>query len=51
MKARVATTVRFTEEDRDILETLQKITGLEGPTAVIRLSIREALAARQARRK
>lgn len=47
MKARTPTTIRFTEEDRKILEKLQKITGLEGPTAVIRLAIREALASRQ----
>ena len=46
---RPATTVRFTEEDRTILAKLQKITGLDSATAVIRLAIREALAARERR--
>ena len=51
MKARVATTIRFTEEDRQIIEELQRLTGLEGPTAVIRLTLRESLAARGKRPK
>jgi hypothetical protein len=51
MKERVPTTIRFTEEDRVILEKLQKLTGLEGPTAVIRLAIRESLQSREAKRK
>lgn len=44
---RPPTTIRFTDEDRRILEKLQKLTGLESSSAVIRLAIREALAARQ----
>jgi len=51
MKVRTPTTIRFTDEDRAILERLQKLTGLEGPTAVVRLSIREALASRDGKRK
>ena len=46
---RPATTVRFTEEDREILAKLQEITGLDSATAVIRMAIREALAARERR--
>jgi hypothetical protein len=48
---RPATTIRFTEEDREILERLQKLTGLESAAAVIRLCIREGLAARERRSK
>jgi hypothetical protein len=48
---RPPTTIRFTDEDRTILEQLQKLTGLDSASAVIRLAIREALAARQAKRK
>lgn len=44
---RPATTIRFTEEDREILEELQKITGLDSATAVIRMAIREALGTRK----
>ena len=51
MKERTPTSLRFTDEDREILDKLQKLTGLEGPTAVIRLAIREALAARERRPK
>jgi hypothetical protein len=50
MKERHPTTIRFTDEDREILDQLQKLTGLEGPTAAIRLAIREALAARKRRK-
>lgn len=50
-RERLPTTIRFTEEDREVLEKLQKVTGLEGATAVIRLAIREALAARESHRK
>ena len=48
---RPTTTIRLTDEDREVLEKLQKLTGLESAAAVIRLSIREALAARDAKRK
>lgn len=51
MKERTPTTIRFTEEDRIIIEKLQKMTGLEGPTAVIRLAVRESLAARETKRR
>jgi hypothetical protein len=46
MDTKLPTTIRFSEEDREILEKLQKFTGLESHTAVIRLAIREALASR-----
>jgi hypothetical protein len=48
---RPATTVRFTDEDRAILDKLQKITGLDSVTAVLRMVIREALATREKRSK
>ena len=41
------TTIRLTDEDRAILQKLEALTGLSDMTSVIRLSIREALAARQ----
>jgi hypothetical protein len=44
---RPGTTLRFTDEDRKVLRKLQTLTGLESAAAVVRLSIREALAARQ----
>ena len=44
---RPATTIRFTDEDRGILTKLQKITGLDSSAAIIRMAIREALAARE----
>jgi hypothetical protein len=51
MPIRPTTTIRLTEEDREILEQLQKLTGLDSFASVIRLSIREALASREKRRK
>jgi hypothetical protein len=48
---RPPTTIRFTEEDREILEKLQKLTGLVGASQVIRLAIREALASRETKRR
>lgn len=47
---RPTTTIRLTEEDRDVLEKLQQLTGLDSFAAVIRLSIREALASRGGKR-
>jgi hypothetical protein len=44
------TTIRFTEEDKKILEKLQKLTGLDNAASVVRLAIREALASRDTRR-
>ena len=44
------TTVRFTDEDRQVLEKLQRLTGQNSATAVIRLAIRESLAAREVKR-
>jgi hypothetical protein len=41
------TTMRFSEDDREVLEKLQKLTGLESAAAVIRLAIRESLDARR----
>jgi hypothetical protein len=45
------TTIRLTDKDREILEELQELTGLDSYAAVIRLAIREALAARGTKRK
>jgi len=45
------TTIRLGDEDRDVLEKLQEITGLDSHAAIIRLAIREALATRQNKRK
>ena len=45
------TTIPFSDEDREILERLQKLTGLESATAIVRLAIRESLAAREGKRK
>lgn len=44
---KVATTIRFTDEDREVLEKLQALTGLDNAASVIRLAIREALTSRQ----
>jgi hypothetical protein len=43
--------MRLTDEDRQILEKLQKLTGLDSATAVVRLAIRESLAAREAQQR
>ncbi len=51
MTTRPTTTIRLTEEDREILEKLQKITGLDSAAAVIRVAIRESLAAREKKTK
>ncbi len=48
---RPTTTIRLTDEDREILEKLQRMTGLESAAAVIRLAIREALTSRESKRK
>lgn len=42
-----ATVVRLADEDREVLDTLQRVTGQSSPLAVIRLALREALAARE----
>ncbi len=47
---RPGTTLRFTDEDRKILEKLQALTGLESAAAVVRLAIREALDSRRSKR-
>jgi Arc/MetJ-type ribon-helix-helix transcriptional regulator len=44
---RPATTIRFTDEDREILERLQKLLGFDSAAAVIRFAIREELGRRQ----
>jgi hypothetical protein len=41
------TTIRLTDEDREVLAKLQKLTGLDSAAAVIRFCIREVLAARR----
>jgi hypothetical protein len=38
------TTIRFTDEDREIIDRIEALSGIEGPTAVIRMALREALA-------
>lgn len=48
---RTATTIRLTDEDRGILEKLEKLTGLDSAAAIIRLALREALAFRAKTRK
>ena len=45
---RPATTIRFTDEDREVLTRLQKLTGLDSSAAIIRMALREALASRRA---
>jgi|HubBroStandDraft_2_1064218.scaffolds.fasta_scaffold212376_1 hypothetical protein len=51
MAEQAKTTIRLTDEDRAILAKLQALTGLSDMTSAIRLSIREALAARQKPKK
>ena len=46
MSDKKLTTIRLGDEDREVLDRLAKITGLDSHAAVIRLSIREALASR-----
>ncbi len=43
------TTIRFTDEDRKVIDKLQRLTGLTSATAIVRMAIRESLAARQAK--
>jgi hypothetical protein len=49
MKGRLPTTIRFTDDDRAVIEKLEELTGLQGATAVIRMSLRESLRDREAR--
>jgi hypothetical protein len=44
---RPQTTNRFSEEDKDILANLQRVTGLDRASSVVRLAIRKALSARE----
>jgi Arc/MetJ-type ribon-helix-helix transcriptional regulator len=44
---RASTTIRFTDEDREILDKLQKILGFDSASAVIRFALREELGRRQ----
>jgi Arc/MetJ family transcription regulator len=48
---RPPTTIRFSEEDKEILAKLQKVTGLDSASSVVRLAIREALSARETNSK
>jgi hypothetical protein len=43
MKDGAAFAIRFTADDTEILHRLEKLTGLAGPTAIMRMAIREAL--------
>lgn len=43
--------IRLGDEGREILEKLQKLTGLDSAAAIIRLAIREALASREQKRR
>jgi len=45
------TGIRLGDEDREILEKLQRLTGLDSHAAIIRLAIREALASREKKTK
>lgn len=45
--SRFTTTVRFTDDDMQILKKLEALTGLESTSAIIRLALRESLAARE----
>ena len=47
VKDAVPTTIRFSKDDNDIIRELQDLTGLDSAAAVIRLALREALAARR----
>ncbi len=51
MGTHAATTIRFTEEDREILAKLCALTGLDSSASAIRLAIREALTTREAQRQ
>ena len=44
---RPATTIRFTDEDRQILDKLQALTGRDSAAAIVRLALREALTSRE----
>ena len=48
---KLPTSLRLNDEDREILAKLSKATGLESFTSIVRLAIREALAAREGKRK
>jgi hypothetical protein len=50
MGTHAATTIRFTDEDREVLSKLCALTGLDSSASAIRLAIREALASRQLHR-
>jgi hypothetical protein len=41
------TTIRLGDEDRETIEALQRLTGLDSAAAVIRLALREALGTRR----
>jgi len=51
MKEGTAFAVRFTAEDIEITHTLEKLTGLSGTTAIVRMALREALAVWEKKRK
>jgi hypothetical protein len=46
---RFVTTLRLTDEDREVLAKLKRMTGLESATGIIRMAIREALVSRELR--
>jgi hypothetical protein len=51
MKERTPTPIRFTADDIAIIRKLERLTGLEGATAIIRLALRETLAGWERRTK
>jgi hypothetical protein len=51
MKQGTAVAIRFTDEDLETMAKLEKLTGLSGPTAIIRMALREALAVWQQKRR
>lgn len=44
MRTGAPTNIRFTDDDLDIVRKLEKLSGIRGPTAIIRMALREALA-------
>ena len=50
MKERIPTPIRFTKEDIAVVRRLERLSGIEGPTAIIRMALREALAVWEAKK-
>jgi hypothetical protein len=50
-KTLTLTSIRFSEEDRKVLDRLCKLAGLDSASAAIRLAIRESVATREQKRR